>query len=64
MYDDKHNMRGLLARFWSKVATVFKGKRGVLGYELINEPWAGDVYVSSLLLTFRLTLARLISITI
>ena len=30
--------------FWSKVSQHFSGNPYVLGYELINEPWAGDLY--------------------
>ena len=30
--------------FWSTVAGYFKEDDNILGYELINEPWAGDVY--------------------
>ena len=30
--------------FWSTVADYFKEDDNILGYELMNEPWAGDVY--------------------
>ena len=30
-----------LAAFWAKVASVFKDAPNILGYEIINEPWAG-----------------------
>lgn len=30
--------------FWRRVAERFAGNGYVLGYELINEPWAGDIY--------------------
>ena len=39
--------KGLLdsmGEFWSVVADYFKEDDNILGYELINEPWAGDVY--------------------
>ena len=29
---------------WSVVADYFKKDDNILGYELINEPWAGDIY--------------------
>lgn len=32
------------------MAQQFKGNPYVLGYELINEPWAGDVFKNPLLL--------------
>jgi aryl-phospho-beta-D-glucosidase BglC (GH1 family) len=31
-------------RFWQEVARKFTGNTYVLGYELLNEPWAGDIY--------------------
>jgi len=40
------NQDGLLdewAAFWHAAAKAFKGNPAVLGVELINEPWAGDV---------------------
>lgn len=30
-----------LAEYWAKVASEFKDYENLLGYELINEPWAG-----------------------
>lgn len=44
IYDNKHGGLDAWRRFWSAVATEFKGHTAVLGYELINEPWAGDVW--------------------
>lgn len=41
------NVDGLLdewADFWKKTATYFKSSPSVIGYELINEPFAGDIY--------------------
>lgn len=31
------------ANFWGKLAIEFGNENALLGYELINEPWAGDV---------------------
>ena len=31
------------SKFWQVVAEYFKQQSYVLGYELMNEPWAGDV---------------------
>lgn len=39
--------RGVLdrwTRFWGRLAEEFKDESSVLGYELINEPWPGDVF--------------------
>ena len=46
------NARGGLtawAAAWKSFASVFKAEKGIVGYELFNEPWAGDVYKDPLL---------------
>ena len=43
LYDNTNGMRDYFNSFWQKIATAFKQKN-VLGYEIINEPWAGDIY--------------------
>lgn len=43
MYDNVNDMRSQFGRFWNKVASSFKD-RDILGYEIINEPWAGNIY--------------------
>ncbi|EGD73240.1 hypothetical protein PTSG_04956 [Salpingoeca rosetta] len=47
-YDDLyHNVRGMrdaFIKFWSFSADYFKNNSNIIGYELINEPFAGDVY--------------------
>ena len=35
--------RESFASIWRHIATTFGGLEGVFGYELLNEPWAGDV---------------------
>ncbi|XP_074652974.1 endoglycoceramidase-like [Tubulanus polymorphus] len=42
-YENYNGSLSQFAKFWKKVATKFRSRSGVLGYELINEPWAGDV---------------------
>ncbi|GMI23277.1 hypothetical protein TrRE_jg8245 [Triparma retinervis] len=44
IYHNTHGMRDYWASFWRTVADSFKSNESVLGYELMNEPWAGDVY--------------------
>jgi len=34
--------------FWVKSASVFQNNSNVIAYELINEPWAGDVFADPL----------------
>ena len=36
--------------YWSIVAETFKNSDNVIGYEIINEPWAGNIYEDPLLL--------------
>ena len=44
IYDNKDEILDYLAAFWDKAANEFKDRASVLGYELINEPWLGDLY--------------------
>ena len=39
-----------MSSFWQIVAAAFKSFPSLLGYELINEPWAGDIYNNPALL--------------
>jgi endoglycosylceramidase len=43
MYDNVNGMRDHFAIFYKKVASSLKNK-DLLGYEIINEPWAGNIY--------------------
>eukprot|EP00929_Paragymnodinium_shiwhaense_P002041 TRINITY_DN102235_c0_g1_i1.p1 TRINITY_DN102235_c0_g1~~TRINITY_DN102235_c0_g1_i1.p1 ORF type:complete len:484 (+),score=51.71 TRINITY_DN102235_c0_g1_i1:76-1527(+) len=43
LYDNKDGMRDAFAAFWAEAARRFKDAP-ILGYELINEPWMGDIY--------------------
>jgi endoglycosylceramidase len=47
LYDATEASQGQLAAwadFWTYLASEFKDNEHVLGYELINEPWAGDIF--------------------
>ena len=50
IYDNTAHARDYYIQFWKKIASTFKGNTAVIGYELINEPWAGDIYSDPLLL--------------
>ena len=42
LYTNYNNLTDHWGAFWRKVASVFKDIPSVLGYELINEPFAGN----------------------
>ena len=31
-------------RVWKLIASEFKDEKNVIGYNIINEPWAGNVF--------------------
>ena len=49
-YNNVDGIADAFSNFWQTVAKMFKDEDSVIGYELINEPWAGDVIVNPLLL--------------
>ena len=49
-YDNYEGLLDSFAAFWGVVAERFAGNEHVLGYEIINEPWCGDVYEDPTLL--------------
>lgn len=50
LYDNYNGLRDKFANFWGKVAKEFGNSTKLLGYELINEPWCGNIYENPLLL--------------
>lgn len=49
LYDNTNGMLDDFIQFWSKSSQFWTGNKNVIGYELINEPFAGDVYADPLL---------------
>jgi endoglycosylceramidase len=43
LYENQHNLWDAFANYWKVIATRFHTFDNVLGYELLNEPWAGNV---------------------
>lgn len=50
LYDNVNGFGDYFVQYWDIVSRTFVGNTAVLGYELLNEPWAGDVYANPLLL--------------
>ncbi len=48
IYDNEKDAWKHWGDFWVEVANRFKGKSNVLGYELMNEPFAGNIYTNPL----------------
>jgi len=50
LYDNTNGIRDQFSKFWGKIAESFRDTPGVLGYEIINEPFAGDIWHNPLLI--------------
>lgn len=50
LYDNTRGMLDDMAAFWARGAQAFAATPSVLGYELINEPFAGNFYADPALL--------------
>ncbi len=44
IYDNKHGMLDDLTHFWVEAAKEFKDIPGIIGYEIMNEPFAGNIF--------------------
>lgn len=44
LYDDKRGLRTSFVNMWYKIASEFKDYENLIGYEIINEPWVGNIY--------------------
>lgn len=50
LYSNKAGTADYFANFWVQVAKRFMNNTAVLGYELMNEPWTGDIFQDASLL--------------
>ena len=44
LYTNVNNLSDHFAGMWSLLAQNFKNAENVIGYEIINEPWFGDIF--------------------
>ncbi|KAJ3092327.1 hypothetical protein HK102_008477 [Quaeritorhiza haematococci] len=51
IYDNKNGIREALGAFWKRIAAEFKDYPNLLGYDIMNEPWAGNIYANPSLLS-------------
>ena len=45
LYNNEDGLRDSFGEFWKVAASYFKDMPNVIAYELINEPWWGDIYM-------------------
>lgn len=50
LYDNFNGLRDSWAAYWGKLAETFAQYDNLLGYDLMNEPFAGDIYRNPFLL--------------
>ena len=50
LYKNYDNLLDKFAAFWGLVAKTFADRDAVFGYELMNEPWCGDIFEDPTLL--------------
>ncbi|KAJ3073537.1 hypothetical protein HDU98_001277 [Podochytrium sp. JEL0797] len=46
LYDNYDGLTDALGKYFQLLAKTFKPFNNILGYELINEPWAGDIFAN------------------
>lgn len=43
-YSNKRGIRDNFANMWKQIVYAFKDSPNVIGYEIMNEPWVGNIY--------------------
>jgi endoglycosylceramidase len=49
LYNNHDGLGDAFAAYWKKLASEYVETNNVIGYNLLNEPWAGDVYAEPIL---------------
>jgi endoglycosylceramidase len=44
LYQNTDGLRTAFAESWAELAAAYKDVDGIIGFELFNEPWAGDIF--------------------
>jgi endoglycosylceramidase len=44
LYSNKDGLLDKMLSFWSVVAERFAANENVIGYDILNEPWAANMY--------------------
>lgn len=50
LWNNKNKLLDRFETYWSTVAAAFKDNKFVIGYEIMNEPWPGDLYKNPLVM--------------
>jgi endoglycosylceramidase len=50
LYKNVNSFGDYFQRYWAIIASTFANRSSIVGYEILNEPWAGDIYADPLLL--------------
>ncbi len=50
LYKNANNVETYFHQYWATVAQILNNRSSILAYELMNEPWAGDIYSDPLLI--------------
>lgn len=51
LYENYMGLATSFSEYWKTLAQTFQDGENILGYELMNEPWAGDVFANPQLMT-------------
>lgn len=50
LYNNKHGLLDKFKNYWIEIAKTFTQNPYVLAYEIINEPWPGNMYNNPLIM--------------